>query len=154
MTRGFPPIRLRVYYQRPSGLPVRGSRGRMRTCRSRPLHDGRALEPGDRVQFSCPFGRMVLLCEDRAQHRVLRCHEFFLHRRVPRGAGHGTRLHRAIEDHVASELGLVFCTANDATVEGNATTSAMRDRVLALYPDSVRIGDASVLLGKRLEPAP
>jgi hypothetical protein len=110
--------------------------------------DGSQIPLGATVHMVCRAGRMVLIREDRGEHAVLRCWKLALNPRVPRGQGYGTRLHRAVEDRVR-ELGLLFCSADDATVEGNETTSAMRQRLLELYPDHVRVGDAFVLAGER-----
>lgn len=143
------PIPLRVTYSRPTGLPVpsRGVKPRL-TVRPRRLRNPSELEPGDHVYMSSALGRMVLVREDREGHAVLRCWKFFLDGKIPRGRGIGTRLHRAVEDRVR-DMDLLFCTADDGTVDGNAVTSAMRARLLELYPKHVQIGDAYVLLGDR-----
>ncbi len=143
------PIAIRVTYSRPTGLPVpsRGTQPRL-THQARRLRDPGQLEAGDRVYMSSVYGRMVLVREDREGHAVLRCWKFFLNARVPHGEGFGTRLHRAVEDRVR-DMELLFCTADDGTVEGNEVTSAMRARLLKLYPDHLQSGDAYVLLGER-----
>jgi len=130
--------KLRVRYQRP-GLPPRT------------LRDVRDLEADDHVHMLAAQGQMSLIYERRGVHRVLRCHTLSLTPRAPRGQGLGTALHRAVEARVR-ELGLLFCTADDETVEGNKVTSAMRQRLLERYPDHVRVGDAYVLRGEPQDP--
>jgi hypothetical protein len=126
-------VKLTVRYHR-EGAPVRT------------LTDKAQLQPGDHVHMLAPGGRMVLICEDRGGYRVLRCHKLHLAPHVPRGQRVGTLLHQLVEERVA-ELGLLFCTATDATVEGNPVTTAMRDRLVRQYPYAERVGDAYVLLG-------
>lgn len=126
-----PDITLRVRYQRPGLSP-------------RTLRDPRKLEAGDLVHMTAAEGQMTLIYEMRGVHRVLRCHTLSLRSRAPRGKGVGTALHRAVEARVR-ELGLLFCTADDATVEGNEVTTAMRARLLERYPHHVRVEDAYVL---------
>ena len=114
----------------------------------RTLTDRAQLQAGDHVHMLAPGARMVLIFEDRGGYPVLRCHQLHLSSHVPRGRGLGTVFHRAVEDRVR-DLGLTFCTADDATVDGNAVTTAMRERLVKLYPYAERVGDAWVLLGPR-----
>lgn len=129
-------IRLRTRYQRVGRPP-------------RTLRDVRELELGDVVHMIAREGQMTLIYEKRGVHAVLRCHTLSLAPRAPRGKGVGTALHRAVEARVR-ELGLLFCTADDSTVEGNEITTAMRERLLEQYPHHVRVDDAYVLRDERL----
>lgn len=129
-------IRLRTRYQRGGRAP-------------RTLRDVRELELGDLVHMIARQGQMSLIYEKRGAYDVLRCHTLSLAPRALRGEGIGTALHRAVEARVR-ELGLLFCTADDATVEGNAITTAMRARLLEVYPHHVRVEDAYVLCDERL----
>ena len=108
------------------------------------------LRPGDMVHFHTKQGLMDFVIEDitvlDATYRCGRVHRMALHVGVPRGEGHGTAMHRAVEQRFL-ELGLVFATADNPTLDGNPVTTALHDRLLGLY-ETVDAGDNCYLLIK------
>lgn len=135
-------IRIHVYYQR-AGQGIRQI-----------LHRTE-LQTGDQIHMvAVGIGKMVLIREDREvlgvrPFRVLRCWKLHLDPKMEKGKRIGTDLHRVCEA-VTRDMGLVFCTADDDTVAGNEVTTAMRARLLELYPDHLKVGNATLLLGDRL----